>query len=161
MAGYHRAVRSRAALGAAPPPPDILTPRPDCPRSRARLRLRHDRRSGIWESWNPDSFDKLAERQRERLIAQGALDPDPVRVFKLRCQACSILIGPGYASTDVWHDRQTNRWLCRGCAHWPTVEPGDVTQIATPDEVARLSIGELSRLLRQRTRQRKRRTPRQ
>ena len=103
--------------------------------------------------------DRLADRQRQRMIDQGTLDPHPVRVFKLRCQACSILIGPGYVSTDVWYDRQTNRLMCRGCAHWPAMDASRVVRIATPEEVADLSIGDLSRELRLRVRQLKRRTP--
>lgn len=112
------------------------------------------------EDWNPETVDRLAEEQRERLIAQGALEPEPPPVFKLRCQACSILIGPGFLSTDVWYDQQTNRLICRSCALWPGVDRSRVHQIATPQDVSDLSIGDLSRELRRRIRQHKRRRPR-
>lgn len=62
-------------------------------------------------------------------------------VAKLRCQACTILIGTGYYEQTVWMRR--GKWVCHSCAKR---SPGTV-QIATAEEVNALTIGELHRLL--------------
>lgn len=78
------------------------------------------------------------------------IEAEPIRIYKLRCQACLVLIGPGYAYDEVWYDRTRDRWVCRSCALWPSVDRATVHPIASRDEVAELSIGELGRLLQRR-----------
>lgn len=82
--------------------------------------------------------------------AQGALF-DPVEVtpvYKLKCQACLILIGPGYHEQEVWIDGR-GRWICRGCARW--IDDHDCEPLASAEEVAQYSMPKLYRLLHART----------
>lgn len=108
------------------------------------------------EDYDPASIDRIAERERQRLVAEGVLDAEPVRIYKLKCQACLVLIGPGYVYDEVWLDLTNDRWVCRSCALWPSVDPTTVRLLASRQEVAMLAIGELGRLLKRRTRNIKR-----
>lgn len=104
------------------------------------------------EDYDADSLDALAEQERRRLVEEGVLDAEPVRVYKLRCQACLVLIGPGYAYDEVWYDARTDRWICRSCALWPSMDRTAVYALADRSEVAELSIGDLGRTLQRRVR---------
>lgn len=37
------------------------------------------------------------------------------RIMYLRCQACTICIGPGYYRQEVWYYPTTRKLLCEGC----------------------------------------------
>lgn len=45
-------------------------------------------------------------------------EPEVPRVMYLRCQACTICIGPGYYRQQVWYFPRTQKLLCEGCGDY-------------------------------------------
>lgn len=100
--------------------------------------------TALQDDYNPDELDRLAKKQRQELIDSGALD-EVSPVYKLRCAACSVLIGPGYVAHEVWHDPVEEQVICRSCARYRPRH--GCYLILTSLEVRDLSIPEIARLI--------------
>ncbi len=102
--------------------------------------------------FDADAIDAIAERQKRELAAQGLLEHPLRQLPRLKCAACLIRIGPGYHEHEVWYDREKRRPICRSCALWPTMPPSRVAPLVDSGELETLSLGELNRIIRARSR---------
>lgn len=45
-------------------------------------------------------------------------EEDQVKIMYMRCQLCTICIGPGYYRDEVWYWPAKKKLLCFGCADY-------------------------------------------
>jgi hypothetical protein len=100
-----------------------------------------------------EALDRLAIRQREELVASGAISPETTCSRKLLCAACFIQIGPGCYADEVWYGHRDQTWLCRGCARYRVKkDPSqEVSPLASSEDLRELALGPLSRELHRRS----------
>jgi hypothetical protein len=100
----------------------------------------------------PEEETSLEEACIELIVGETIPARKPGH-YKLKCQACHVRIGPTYDETQVHYDTLRSRWVCGGCATWDLAEADRYVRIATRHEVEELPIGDLRRLLLDRSRQ--------
>lgn len=49
-------------------------------------------------------------------------EEDKPRIMYMRCQLCTICIGPGYYRDEVWYWPTKKKLLCSGCADYKIEE---------------------------------------